>query len=60
VEADSPEDFGLALEDDDSIEMFRIDIEQRVFGIDQEVTDARVVSATSRNFRPTISPPLLV
>jgi hypothetical protein len=60
VEIGLPDEFGFAFEDDDSIEMLRVDIEQRTFGLDREVTGPRVASQTARNIRPTISSPLLV
>ncbi len=55
-----PDEFGIALEDDDSIEMFRVDIEQRTFSFDREVIGTGFASKTARNIRPTISSPLLV
>jgi hypothetical protein len=55
-----PDEFGIALEDDDSIEMLRVDIQQRTFGIDRVGIGPRPASAGARNARPKISPPLLV
>lgn len=55
-----PDEFGVALEDDDSIEMLRVDIQQRTFGIDRAVTGPRVGSKAVQRTRPSISPPLLV
>jgi len=60
LEIGLPDEFGVALEDDDSIEMLRLDIQQRTFGIDRAVTGPRVVSKAVRSTRPSISPPLLV
>jgi hypothetical protein len=60
VEIGLPGEFGVAFEDDDSLEMFRVDIEQRSFGIDQELIGPRIAATTARNIRPSISPPLLV
>ena len=51
-------DDDVALED--SIEMLRVDIQQRTFGIDQVVIGPNVASKAARNTRPNISPPLLV
>lgn len=55
-----PDEFGIALEDDDSIEMLRVDIQQRTFGIDRVGIGPRPASAGAWNTRPKISPPLLV
>ena len=60
VEIGLPDEFGVALEDEDSIEMFRVDIQQRTFGIDRAVIGPKVASKVARNTRPNISPPLLV
>lgn len=60
VEIGLPDECGVAFEDDDSIEMFRIDIQQRAFGIDRVVIGPKVASQAARNTRPNISPPLLV
>jgi hypothetical protein len=60
VEMGHSDEFGIALEDDDSIEMVRVDIEQRTFGIDRVVIGPRVCSEAARSARPDISPPLLV
>jgi hypothetical protein len=53
-------EFGVALEDDDSIEMLRVDIQQRTFGIDRIVIGPGATSKNARSARPDISPPLLV
>jgi hypothetical protein len=55
-----PDEFGVALEDDDSLEMLRVEIEQRTFGIDQELIGPRIASTPARNIRPSVSPPLVV
>jgi hypothetical protein len=60
LETGPPDEFGVAFEDDDPVEMFRVDIEQRTFGSDQEMIGPRVASKTARNIRPSISTPLLV
>lgn len=60
VEIGLPGEFGIASEDDDSIEMLRVNIEQRTFGIDREVIGPGFASKTVRSVRPSISPPLLV
>ena len=60
VEIGLPDDFGVALEDEDSIEVFRLDIQQRTFGVDHAVIRPKVASKATWNTRPNISPPLLV
>ena len=55
-----PDEFGIAVEDDDPIEMFRVDFGQRLFGIDHIVTGPTVAAHTARNIRSSISSPLLV
>jgi hypothetical protein len=55
-----PDEFGVAFEDDDSIEMLRVDIHQRAYGIDRVVPRPRVASQSASHTRPNISPPLLV
>lgn len=55
-----PDDFGVACEDDDSIEMLRVDIRQRTFDIDRVVIGPKVLLQAARNTRANISPPLLV
>jgi hypothetical protein len=52
------DDFGSALED--SVEMFRVDIEQLTFAIDQVMVGPTLTSKAARKTRPNISPPLLV
>ena len=51
-------DDGVAFED--SLEMFRVDLQRRTFGIDRVGSESKVVSKAARNARPNISPPLLV
>lgn len=60
LEIGLPDEFGIAFEDDDPIEIFRVDIQQRTFGVDRELSGPAVAAETARNIRPTISPPLLV
>jgi hypothetical protein len=60
MEIGLPDEFGVAFEDDDSIEMLRVDIEQRLFGIDHEVIGPGIASHPERNIRSSISSPLLV
>lgn len=60
VEAGLSDEFGVALEDDDSLEMLRVDIQQRTFGLDQVVMGPRVASKAAQSTRTNISPPLLV
>jgi hypothetical protein len=60
VEISARDECEVAVEDQDSIEVFRIDIQQRAFGIDQAVTGPEITSKVARKTRPNISPPLLV
>lgn len=60
VEIDLPDEFGVAIEDDDSIEMLRVDIQQGTFAIDRVVIGPSVASKSAQSTRPNISPPLLV
>lgn len=60
VEIGVPDEFGVAFEDEDSIEMFRFDIQQRTFAVDRTMIRAKVAPQFARNTRPSISPPLLV
>lgn len=60
VEFGGPDEYGVAFEDDDSIEMLRVDIQRRTFGIDRVAIGPRMASRAARNMRPNISPPLLV
>ena len=60
VEIGMPDEFGVALEDEDSIEMFRFDVQQRTFGVDRTVRAAKAGPKIARNTRVSISPPLLV
>ena len=54
------DEFGVAFEDDDSIEMVRVDVPQRLFGSDRVENGSRVVSKGARIARPDVSPPLLL
>jgi hypothetical protein len=60
AEIGMPDELGVALEDEDSIEMFRFDVQQRTFGVDRTVMRARVVPRIARDTRPSFSSPLLV
>jgi hypothetical protein len=55
-----PDDFGFAFEDDDSIEMVRVDVLRRRFAGDRIENGPRVVSKGARIARPNISLPLLL
>lgn len=57
VEIGLPDD-SVALED--SIELFRFDVQRRTFGVDRTVIGAKAALKVARNTRPSISPPLLV
>lgn len=60
VEIGRPDEFGVAFEDEDSIEMFRLDVQQRTFAVDRTMIGAKATPKITRNTRPSISPPLLV
>jgi hypothetical protein len=51
-------DDDIALED--SIEMLRVDVQQRTFGLHQVEIGPKIASKAALNTRPNISPPLLV
>jgi hypothetical protein len=55
-----PDEFGVAFEDDDSIEMLRVDIQQRIYGGDRVEVRPKFASRAASHTRPSISPPLLV
>lgn len=59
IEIGLPEEFGVALEDDDSREMSRVIIHQRL-GIDRIAIEPKTHPAAARIARRNISPPLLV
>jgi hypothetical protein len=60
LEIGLPDEFGAALEDDDSIEMLRADLQQRTYGVDRVVPKPGVASNAAAHRRLNISPPLLV
>lgn len=60
VEIGLPDEFGTALEDDDSIEMLRVDIQQRIYGGDRVEVRPKFASRAASHTRPSISSPLLV
>ena len=60
VEIGLAEEFGVALEDDDSIEMSRVDIQQRTFCVDRAAIRLKAPSAEMRSAHSNISSPLLV
>jgi hypothetical protein len=60
VEIGLSDEFGIALEDDDSIEMLRVDIQGRTSGVERVALGRRVGSKAASHTRPNISPPLLV
>jgi hypothetical protein len=55
-----PEEFSVAFEDEDSVEMFRFDVHQQTLEVDRTLIGARVAPKIARNTRLSISPPLLV
>lgn len=55
-----PDEFGVALEDDESIEIIRVDVRRRPFGSDRAENGPKVCSAGARIARQDISPPLLL
>ena len=60
VQIGMPDEFGVAFEDEDSIEMFRFDVQQRAFSVDRTMIGAKAAPKIAWNTRPSISPPLLV
>ena len=54
------DEFGVAFEDDDSIEMLRADCQQRTYGVDRVVPGPGVAAKAASHGRSNISPPLLV
>ena len=60
AEIGMPDEFSVAFEDEDSIELFRLDIQQRTFAIDRTAIGLKVVSKVAQATRPNISSPLLV
>jgi hypothetical protein len=54
------DEFGVALEADDSIETSRVDIQERGFGVDRAGIRLKAPSAAMRRTHPSISSPLLV
>ena len=57
VEIGLPDD-GVALED--SLEIFRVDLQERTIGIGRAESGLKIISKAARNIRSNISPPLLV
>jgi hypothetical protein len=55
-----PDELGVAIEDDDSTEMSRVDIHDCTFGVDRLTIRLKAPSATARTAHPIISSPLLV
>lgn len=49
----------VAVEDEVSVEMCRVDIQQHAFGIDRVAIGPKITSKVARNARPNISSPLL-
>jgi hypothetical protein len=60
AEIGMPDEFGVAGEDEDSIEMFRFDVQQRTFSVDRAMIGAKAAPKIAWNTRPSFSPPLLV
>ncbi len=60
VEVGLPNEFGVAFEDDDSLEILRVDIQERFSGIDWVELGPKVASKAASHTRPNISSPLLV
>jgi hypothetical protein len=58
VRLDLPDDFGVVLED--SVELFRGDMQQRPSAMDQAVREPKVSSKTVPIRHPKTAPPLLV
>jgi hypothetical protein len=60
VEIGMPDEFGVAVEDEDSIEMVRFNAQKRAFRVDRTLIGAKAAPKIAWNTRPSISPPLLV
>ena len=60
MEIGLPDEFDVAFEDDDSIEMLRVAIQQCISEIDWVELGPRVAPQAAPHTRPNISPPLLV
>jgi hypothetical protein len=60
MEIGMPDEFSVAVEDEDSIEMFRFDIQERAFSLDRTVIGLKVISKVAQATRPNISSPLVV
>jgi hypothetical protein len=58
VGIDVSDDFGVALED--SVELFRVDIQQRTYRMDRDVIEPKASSRPVSIGHANISPPLLV
>jgi len=55
-----PDEFEVAIEDEASVELFRVDTPQPVFRVDQLVITSETTSTIGWNQHPDTSPPLLV
>ena len=55
-----PDEFEVAIEDEASVELFRVDTPQRLFRADQLVITPEVTSTIGWSQHPDTSPPLLV
>jgi hypothetical protein len=60
VQIGVPNEFSVVFEDEDSVEMFRFDVQQRILEGDRTVFAAKAGPKIARNTRVSISPPLLV
>jgi hypothetical protein len=55
-----PDEFEVAIEDEASVELFRVDTPRRVFRVDQLVITPEATSTIGWSQHPDTSPPLLV
>ena len=55
-----PDEFEVAIEDEASVELFRVDTPKRVFRVDQLVITPEATSTIGWSQHPDTSPPLLV
>lgn len=60
MEIGMPDEFSVAVEDEDSIEMLRFEIQERIFAVDRAMIGQKIVSKVAQTTRPSLSPPLLV
>ncbi len=60
LEIGSCEEFGVAYDDDNSVQVSRVETRRRTVRHDREAGELTITSTNARDLRPPISPPLLV